>query len=502
MPNRTVLSLLFLVSIPGSAWAQTAPSLTLGVAMEEALRENPSLAAGLEAVPQAKARRDQALAYITPQVSVGYSHRINDREIAFDMGDSFGGLTDAFTGLYSNIGFIYGELFEAGLLEGDDCTEIAVINGFADCAELTSQLEGGLSSSDTDIGGGELLVIQPKELDAVAAQMTWPINPRVGTSLAAGAASVRAAELTVEKAEADVLLAVVRAYAATYQMQESTAILAEQVELARRHVADTQVMVSAGVATRDFLLQARLEAERVKQSLRDVQHRERAMRRTLAFALGRRDPVRGRLAPLPAADLDGRTGVESWTDHGVRHRADGAAAREQQVAADALSVDSALAFLPQFAITGQFNWSDQATGFDDKRTSWWLGLGVNLPIWDGGRNVAEARKAASVKRQAAAQVRAVDAQIAMEVGNAYDAWTSAGEAVPVGELALELAQEVYRLVESRYKAGAARAIEVEDARASLQQAGLSLLNDRVGVQLAAAELLAAGGELRLGSFRQ
>jgi len=498
--TRSLLVLLLL--LPSTALAQGAPSLTLADAMEEALRNNPTLEAGLETVPQSKAQRDRALAYITPQVSVGYQHRINDREIAFDMGDSFSGVGDAFGGIYGNIGFIYGELFAAGMLDGDDCTEIALINGFADCAELTEQLDGGLSADDgVDIGGDEgPTVIQPKEMNAVAANLTWPINPRVGTALAAGAASVRAAELSIEKARSDVLLAVVRAYAAAYRMQESTAILAEQVALAAKHVSNTEVMLGAGVATRDFLLQAQLEKARVEKSLRDVQQQERAMRRTLAFALGRRDPVTGALASLPTPELDAQGDVQTWVDHGVRTRADGGAAREQQVAADALSVDSALAFLPQFAITGAFNWSDQSSGFDDKKTSWWVGLGVNLPIWDGGLNVASAREAASRKRQAAAQVRAVDAQIALEVANAYDAWTSAREAVPVAALALALAQEVHRLVDSRYRAGAARAIEVEDARASLQQAGLSLLGERVAEQLAAAELLAAGGELRLGSF--
>ncbi len=493
---------LLLLLLPSVAVAQGAPALTLSDAMEEALRNNPSLAAGLEAVPQSKAQRDRALAYITPQVSVGYQHRINDREIAFDMGDSFSGIGDAFGGIYGNIGFIYGELFAAGMLDGDDCTEIALINGFADCAELSAQLEGGLSADDgVDLGGdmGDT-IIQPKEMNAIGANLTWPINPRVGTALAAGAASVRAAELSVEKARSDVLLAVVRSYAAAYRMQESTAILSEQVALASKHVANTEVMLSAGVATRDFLLQAQLEMARIQKSLRDVQQQERALRRTLAFALGRRDSLVGTLAPLPTPDLDGRGDVQTWIDHGVRSRADGGAAREQQVAAAALSVDSALAFLPAFAITGAFNWSDQSSGFDDKKTSWWVGLGVNLPIWDGGMNVAQAREAASRKRQAAARVRAVDAQIAMEVANAYDAWTSAREAVPVARLALQLAEEVHRLVDSRYRAGAARAIEVEDARASLQQAGLGLLGERVAEQLAAAELLAAGGELRLGSF--
>jgi outer membrane protein TolC len=311
---------------------------------------------------------------------------------------------------------------------------------------------------------------------------------------------VRAAELSIEKARSDVLLAVIRSYAAAYRMQESGGILAEQVELARKHVANTEVMLGAGVATQDFLLQAQLEMVRVEKSLREMNDTERAMRRTLAFALGRRDLVTGTLAPLPAPDIPANSNLEAWVDTGVRGRSDGAAAREQQVAADALAVDSAFAFLPQFAITGAFNWSDQATGFDTKKTSWWVGLGVNLPVWDGGMNVAQAREAASRKRQAAAQVRALDAQIAMEVANALDAWLSASKAVPVAELALQLAQEVHRLVDSRYQAGAARAIEVEDARASLQQAGLTLLGERVAEQLAAAELLAASGELRAGSF--
>jgi outer membrane protein TolC len=492
---------LLLLLLPAAASAQGAPSLTLAEAMEESLRNNPSLAAGMEAVPQSKAQRDRALAYITPQVGVGFQHRINDREIAFDMGDSFSGIGDAFGGIYGNIGKIYGELSEAGMLDANDCTEIAVINGLADCAELTAQLEGGLSAGDVaGDTGGEPMVIQPKEMNALSANLTWPINPRVGTALAAGQASVRAAELSIEKARSDVLLAVIRSYAAAYRMQESGGILAEQVELARKHVANTEVMLGAGVATQDFLLQAQLEMVRVEKSLREMNDTERAMRRTLAFALGRRDLVTGTLAPLPAPDIPANSNLEAWVDTGVRGRSDGAAAREQQVAADALAVDSAFAFLPQFAITGAFNWSDQATGFDTKKTSWWVGLGVNLPVWDGGMNVAQAREAASRKRQAAAQVRALDAQIAMEVANALDAWLSASKAVPVAELALQLAQEVHRLVDSRYQAGAARAIEVEDARASLQQAGLTLLGERVAEQLAAAELLAASGELRAGSF--
>ena len=494
------LLLLTTALAPAAAFAQ-APSLTLPDAMEEALRGNPSLAAGLESIPQARAQSSRAMAYITPQLSVGYTHRVNDREIAFDMGDAFGDIGDSFGGIYENLGYIYGELFTAGMIDLDDCAEIARINGFGDCSELTSQLEGGF---DTDVDGGgegEPTVIQPKQLNGVAAQLTWPINPRVGTAVAAGQASVQAAELSMEKARADVLLAVVRSYSAAYQMQESGKILTDQIDLAAKHIADTEVMVRAGVATKDFLLRAQLEAERVRKSLRDVQQQERSMRRTLAFALGRSESIDGPLGPTTAPDLDGRTEVQSWVEQGVRARPDGGAARARQAAAEAMEVDSVLAFMPQFAVTGQFNWSDQAAGFDDKQTSWWLGLGLSLPIWDGGMNVAQAREATSRKRQAAAQVRAMDAQIAMEVANAYDAWQTARGAVPVAELALALAQEVHRLVESRYKAGAARALEVEDARASLQQAGLALLNDRIAEQVAAAELLAAGGALKTGSFR-
>jgi len=471
-------------------------------AINVALRNNPSLLAAGESIPQARISRDRAFSLISPTARVGASWRINDREIGFDFADAFGGgaMEDAFGTIYSNLGAVYETLFEQGLLTPDDCDQIALINGYSDCTGLTDAMlnaEGITAPATTTEDDEEAgpTIIQPKQQGFLTAELTWPLSPRAITMGRAGSEQLRAARLDLRSNRAQVVLQVVETFGRSYQAQQSIEVLRAQAELADAHLADTQLLLDAGVLTEDAVLRARLELARLQGQLRDLQRQGSAAIRALALAMGSTLPDTISMAALPAIPVTDPAEGADWLSVAVGARPDAEAARARARASEHLVADAALQFLPAFSVTGALNWTDQSSGFDSKQTSWWLGVGASLPLWDGGLLIQNAREAASRKRQAHRQAEAVHRQVAAGIADAHDAWRAAHEAVPIAELERELASESHRLLGLRYGAGEARQLELLDGRSVLQAAELALLQRQQNLHVASVRLLAALGLL-------
>jgi outer membrane protein TolC len=499
---------ILLALLPGAAFAQDpvagAPTLALSQALETALSSNLDLATAEEAVPQAQAQRDQAWAFIQPTADLGLQYRINDREIAFDSSE-FGDLsaiTEPFEAIYGNLGFIYGKMAENGDLDilGDDCDTLAEINGFADCAELTDAFfngEGlGETGDDDDSTPAEPIIVQQKAQLFLSANFSWPLSPRVIPLVSAGKQQVAAAKGQLRQAQDGVLLGTVQAYAMAYQAQEGIKLLQEQVALAEAHRKDTEVLRRTGIVTDSAVLRARVEEARIQLQLKQLEQQNRQARRALGQLMGTGVGSYGDLAALPAVSWDGPGPGAELRDQALESRPDAQIADAQLKAAKNMTVDAGLAFVPTFALSGNATWSPQAAGFDNRQYNLWLGLGLGIPIWDGGARLSTARAAASQKRQAEANIKRVQLQVATEVADAHDAWTTAQQALPVAQLERDLAAEAHRLAKVRYAAGAGRQLEVLDARASLQASELSLLQQEVAERLAAVQFLAAAGQMR------
>jgi outer membrane protein TolC len=487
-----------------AAPAATGPRFTLQEAFDAALRDNPGLHAAEEQVVQARINRDKAFAFISPKITASAAYRVNDREVSFDPSEGFGdtsAMTDAFGSVYENLGIIYGNMFANGQLDADDCEAIAVANGLADCDALIAGLDEGLVVDDgtSDTNTIEPTVITAKTQGFLSAELQWPLSPRVASLTMAGKHQLEGAISSVRRNKIDLLLGVTQAYAAAYQGQEGVRLLNDQLTQVGAHLRDVESLLAVGMATKDQLLRSRLEIEKVKRQLRQTEQQHRSAFRQLALAMGNPRLQIATVAPLPEFAVDAAASEEALTGEALDRRKDLKAARSQELAAKEMVIDSALQFLPAFALTGQLNWQDQASGFDNKQTSWNVGVAMSLPIWDGGLNIQNARESSSRRRQATLNIRVTEERIAVEVADALDAWTTAKGSVPVALLERELAEETLRLVRARYQAGAAREVEVIDASSAVRAAGLAVLQAEVGLQVAGAQLLAATGTFDVAS---
>ena len=496
----TVITVLVaLAPLPSSA-AEAGASLRLSDALQLAVKHNPSLRASVEIEVQARAQRDALLMALAPTVTLGWQYRVNDREVSFDPAESFGGgdLGAAFEPIYGNLGYIFGEMFGAGWIDNDDCEQLALLNGFSSCTELSDAFLSGEdltppTPDGTDDSDGPI-VVQPKTQQFLNLQANWPLSPRTIAMGHAGSHQLRAARAQVQQRRDAVMLSVVRAYAAAWQTQEAAGLRSARLRAAETHLSDTQALETAGMITGDGLLRAQLEVERARRGQDEGHEQHRRAWRGLKLTLGLSTLEQQHLDAIPSVDID-RLTPEGLAAGAIEARPEARAAKAQNKAATGLKADAVLQFLPQFSVSGNFSLSDQVSGFDKKRSSWWIGLGVSLPIWDGGLRIKNAREAASQKRQAEAQLEAVRLQVSTEVENAWDAFVLRRDALPVVQLELELAAELQGLVEARYQQGQATQAEVLDANSALEAARYSLLQAQTGRELAAAELLAAAGQL-------
>jgi outer membrane protein len=406
-------------------------------------------------------------------------------------------MAEAFGGIYGNLGIIYESLFTGGMLGAEDCEEIASINGFADCTELLDAFAaGGELGGAKPPGDGEAgpVVIQPKEQFFVTADVSWPLSPRVVSLARAGNQQIRAAVADTEAQRDQLLGALIESYARCFHAQEATTLIKAQAQRATTHLADTQLLFSEGMITLDALLRAR--AQKARSDLQNagiLQELQRA-RRALALLMGRAEPGFGRVEPLPKITLPDLS-PDDWIDRALAGRPELAGAEARALAAAEMEIDAILQMVPAVSLSANWRWSDQASGFDSKQSSWWVGATASVPLWDGGLMIHGARQAASRKRQAKELARAARQRVQTEVLDAHSTWATAVQAIPVARIERDMYAEAHRLVEARYQSGEGLQLEVLEGISALQSAEMSLLKAEVEARLAAAALLAAGGAL-------
>jgi outer membrane protein TolC len=146
-------------------------------------------------------------------------------------------------------------------------------------------------------------------------------------------------------------------------------------------------------------------------------------------------------------------------------RAEGRQARIRVQAAEATVKQQVRNFLPD--ITANAFVGGTTT---DLREIWELGVALNWSIFDGGNKIARYREATATLQSAEAQVKAVDLNIAQEVEQASLNVQEGEERIQAARVAVEFAQENFRLAQGRFDAGVGTIIELTDAQLALTQA--------------------------------
>lgn len=265
----------------------------------------------------------------------------------------------------------------------------------------------------------------------------------------------------------DLLARVSQAFLEYAWRQDEVRVAAERLEARRAHLRDVEKMYEAGtVANYDRLATLSAEAE-AEQRLLAAQHRVELAKARLQVLLGRSvdQPLAISLAGVAEPPAEDRAvGVER------------AFARRPELAALGKAVEAARARVslaesqgaPTVGLeTGYVRRT--ATAFQTD-WQWQAGVGLHVPLFDGGATAARAAQAREASVQLEEMLAGVRQQVTLDVEEAWLDLDEARRQVAVAKSHLDVATEAERVAQLRYRVGVSTNLELLEAQTSLAQA--------------------------------
>jgi outer membrane protein len=148
-------------------------------------------------------------------------------------------------------------------------------------------------------------------------------------------------------------------------------------------------------------------------------------------------------------------------------------------------------YFPNFNSTASYGWQGYDYPLND---SWWLGVTMNFPLFEGLATTYTFRQAKANLRTTQANAEVLTLNITKEVEQNYLDVQSAREVIRANRKAREAAAENLRLAWGRYKAGVGNIIEVTDAQVQFAQADLNYVRALYDYKVAEANLDKAIGK--------
>jgi outer membrane protein TolC len=147
-------------------------------------------------------------------------------------------------------------------------------------------------------------------------------------------------------------------------------------------------------------------------------------------------------------------------------------------------------YFPTVNSTAAYGWQGTGHPLPD---NWWVGVGVNIPLFQGLKTKYSVDQAKAQLRATLANAEVLGQDVNKEVEQNYLDVKTAREVIRSTAKAREAAQENLRLAQGRYKAGVGSIIEVTDAQVQFSRSDLRYVQALYDYRIAEAKLDKAVG---------
>ena len=307
-------------------------------------------------------------------------------------------------------------------------------------------------------------------------------------SIRSSTLTARAAEFTLDNTRRNILFGVAQQYYSAAGLRQAADVQAQLLDIETYREKDAAVRFSAGSVNKIFLLSAQIGKTQAEQSLRASRYAYASSKAALAVLLERSPDFEVVLPPEPVLPRE----LEQLEETAPMKRPDVQALKTQAEAAAANTTSIWLTYLPTIAFSGAYQLSN-ATGFSGLSNTWYWSVGLNWNLFDGGLREASLREAQANERAATASAQSLDLQSKEQVRAAQLALESARANRQKAAEQVRLARENLQLIRINTEAGAATYLEQEDAISALDQAELTLIQERLNAELGVLALENAAG---------
>jgi len=323
---------------------------------------------------------------------------------------------------------------------------------------------------------------------------------RLAEAKAAGATTASAdASLTNQRFQ--VILQTKQAFFNALAATELVKVTQTQVERALQQLKISKDKLAAGSAIRSDTLRSTVELGNARLQLLNAQAQLATAEANLARLIGADGGVHAGGAPA----LPDITGLDTAS---LRREVVGASPSVQAAEAQARAAGAQVGvtraqYMPTVTATYSRSWAGNRdsvslspvafTTWPALRNTWSLRFGLSWPLFNGfSRETAMSRSLAS---RNAAEARAAEAQRQANANFTQQlaALEAATQQLAIAEASRAAAEEDLRVQQERYRLGAATIVDVLTSQVSLGQAEVSLVQARLNLLLAKAQIEALAG---------
>ncbi len=299
-----------------------------------------------------------------------------------------------------------------------------------------------------------------------------------------------AAQYAYSGSEQDLFMEVVRAYYGIMVAEKLVGAANDEVVQMTAHQKTAQALFDQGVVTRNDLLQAEVRVASSRQNLYSALNAVENGWLVLNYLTGAPADFRAELQeesglpgvpePQLAADLSRRGEI---------------AAQKAAVAASEFAVKEAKSdYYPEFFANLGVDYADNSKVREQTMVAATLGLKVNL--FDGRAKAARVRQAVQARSRDEERLRDLEDRVRLELATALNDMKVAASRINVAEKAIAQGMENLRITKDRYLEQVGTATEVVDAQTLLTQTRTDYYRSVFDLQLSAARVKRATGELR------
>jgi NodT family efflux transporter outer membrane factor (OMF) lipoprotein len=273
-------------------------------------------------------------------------------------------------------------------------------------------------------------------------------------------------------------------------------LLAKTVEDYARSLDLTQALFDGGAVPLSDLAQAKTQLHSAQTQATDIHLRRAQLEHAIAVLIGD-NPSDFRLPPNPLPQDAAPPAIDPGLPSALLERRPDVAEAERRVAAANAQIGVArAAYFPQFSLTGLggYNSVHSSNWIDAPSLFWSVGPQMTLPLFEGGRLVAQTERAKAVYSEQVATYRNTVLTAYQEVEDNLAALRDLERESQSEAEAIEAADTALQQSEDRYAAGIVTFLEVSVTETADLQARLSAVDIRAR-RLDAAVLLvkALGG---------
>ena len=285
-----------------------------------------------------------------------------------------------------------------------------------------------------------------------------------------------ASELGLEQSKQQVKASTMAAYYKALQAKNQIKVAQDSVDTLNEHLKNVNAQYTVGTVAKSDVLSTQVQMANAEQSLITANNNYdvavASLNNLMGVATGTELSLSDSLSYTPY-----EISLEECSSYAQTNRPDVLIADYKVAIAQAGLQQSRAGYLPTVRLTAAKNWrGEKPFGADEtderyrQNNNWSAGVVVSWDIWDN--NVTAAKVKQSQAAIAKAQAAAADARQTgdLEVRTAYLNLKAAEKSISTTQVAVEKAQEDYKIAQVRYAAGVGTNLDVMDAEEKLTQA--------------------------------